>query len=64
MSTKKEIIERCLMLEYEHEHALGTILDLYKYMQSSKFRTGDTLDGYININDVFARLRPAVSYLQ
>ena len=64
MSTKQEIIEKTLMLEYERKHALETILDLYKYMQSSKFRTGDVLDGYININDVFARLRSAVSYLQ
>jgi hypothetical protein len=64
MSTKQEIIENALMLEYEKNRALEVILDLYKYMQSSKFRTGDTLDGYININDVFTRLRSAVSYLQ
>ena len=62
--TKIELQDRITTLEYEHEHALQTILDLYKYMQSSKFAHGDKLDGYITTQDVFSRLTSAVSYLQ
>jgi hypothetical protein len=33
------------------------VQDLEAYLQSDKFRCGDELDGYVNINDVLARLR-------
>lgn len=56
--------DRVTMMQTEKRLALKTILDLYKYMQSHKFNRGNELDGYINVNDVFARLQPAVSVLQ
>ena len=62
--TKAELQEKIIMLEYERKHALDDILQLYKYMQSSKFAHGDTLDGYIATSDVFSRLTSVVSYLQ
>ena len=62
--TKKELQDKIIILEYEREHALHDIFELYKYMQSNKFHHGDKLDGYINTSDVFSRLTPVVSYLQ
>ena len=62
--TKAELQEKIIMMEYERKHALDDILQLYKYMQSSKFNHGDALDGYITTSDVFNRLTSVVSYLQ
>jgi len=32
------------------------IRDLKEYLESSKFRCGDELDGYVNVQDVLNRL--------
>ena len=36
--------------------ALGEIISLRSYLTSSKFNCGNALDGYVNVNDVLARL--------
>ena len=64
MKSKIGLQNRITALEYERKCALGAILELYKYMQSSKFAHGDKLDGYIATTDVFNRLTPVMSYLQ
>ena len=33
-----------------------TLQDLREYLQSDKFRCGDDLDGYVNVQDVLNRL--------
>ena len=40
--------------EFEENLANGFayMIELHKYLNSSKFRCGDLLDGYINISDV------------
>lgn len=40
------------------------LLDLVKYLQSSKFNYGDDLDRYVNVQDVLNRLEPIISALQ
>ncbi len=39
----------------------GDLHDLLAYVQSDKFRGGHELDGYVNVNDIVARLSPAIS---
>lgn len=38
--------------------------DLVSYLNSSKFRCGDELDGYVNIQDILPRLFEMRSSLQ
>lgn len=38
------------------EKALEALQGLYGYLESGKFRCGDSLDGYVNVSDVLLRL--------
>lgn len=38
------------------EKAMEAIMDLQGYLESPKFSCGDSLDGYVNVKDVLARL--------
>jgi hypothetical protein len=40
--------------------AAAQLRDVIAYLSSSKFRCGDELDGYVNINDLLPRLQQAV----
>ena len=44
--------ERIKELEDNIAYGQSVIMELHKYLNSSKFRCGDSLDGYINISDV------------
>lgn len=37
--------------------ARGQVQDIISYLCSSKFQCGDSMDGYVNINDLIPRLR-------
>lgn len=63
-TTKLDLQTKITILEYERDHALMNILDLYRYMQSSKFTYESELQGYISTTDVFDRLGSVVAYLQ
>ena len=39
------------------------IKNLFFYLNSSKFHCGDELDGYVNIQDVFERLKNTMTII-
>lgn len=43
------------------DSARTALTDLLVYLNSEKFRCGNTLDGYVNVRDVIARMEPAVA---
>jgi hypothetical protein len=46
-------------LKHEQAALQDSITDLVAYITSSKFRCGDPLDGYVNVQDVLNRIADA-----
>jgi hypothetical protein len=46
-------------LKAEQQALQQGITNLVAYLQSNKFRSGDSLDGYVNVQDVFNRIADA-----
>jgi hypothetical protein len=44
-------------LESQVREQRDIVNDLRRYLNSSKFRCGDELDGYVNVSDVLERLK-------
>lgn len=55
--------DKITMLEMDKKYARKTISDLFVYMQSEKFHNGNDMDNYVCVDDVYSRLRTALSLL-
>ena len=48
-------------LERENKTLKGGLKELQKYVSSSKFSCGDSLDGYVNVKDIDNRIQEILS---
>lgn len=44
-------------LKQDKDNCDNNLLEIVSYLNSSKFRCGDELDGYVNINDILSRIQ-------
>ena len=61
--TKSDLQGEIETLKKEQVSCAETLVEFIWHLNSPKFRCGDRLDGYINVNDVQARLNIALSTL-
>lgn len=61
--TKSDLQGEIETLKKEQVSCAETLVEFIWFLNSPKFRCGDRLDGYINVNDVQARVRIALSTL-
>lgn len=59
MNHIKKLQAQVRALQAEKDALQEGITDLIAYLASPKFSGGDPLDGYVNVNDVFARIANA-----
>ena len=56
MKTKAQLSDQLETVASEAASVAEDLDELVRYLQSSKFRCGDELDGYVSINDLLPRL--------
>lgn len=56
MNYIQKLNDKISRLDTQRAVAYDAVQDLKQYLQSSKFRCGNELDGYVNIQDVMNRL--------
>jgi hypothetical protein len=64
MNYIKRLQEENKGLKANIENAETVIQDMQRYLNSNKFRCGDELDQYININDILTRLNEVKAELE
>lgn len=61
--TKSDLQADVARLICEQINCASVLIEFKAFLNSEKFRCGNSLDGYINVNDVQARLNIALSTL-